>query len=50
LVLGLLRGAPRKEAVKETLMSDVILLALSVVFFAATVGIAYLFERLREHK
>ena len=49
-MLGLLRGAPRKEAVKETLMSDVIFLALSVAFFAVTVGIAYLFEQLREHK
>jgi hypothetical protein len=31
-------------------MSDFIFLALAVAFFAATVGIAYLFERLREHK
>jgi hypothetical protein len=31
-------------------MSDAIFLALSVAFFAATIGIAYLFERLREHK
>jgi hypothetical protein len=31
-------------------MSDVIFLALSVAFFAATLGIAFLFERLREHK
>ena len=31
-------------------MPDAIFLALSVAFFAATGGIAYLFERLREHK
>ena len=31
-------------------MSDVLFLALSIVFFAATAGIVYLFERLREHK
>jgi len=31
-------------------MSDVLFLALSVAFFAATLGIAFLFERLREHK
>jgi hypothetical protein len=31
-------------------MSDIIFLALSVAFFGATVGIAYLFELLREHK
>jgi hypothetical protein len=31
-------------------MSDAIFLTLSVAFFAATVGIAYFFERLREHK
>jgi hypothetical protein len=29
-------------------MADVIFLGMSVAFFAATVGIAYLFERLRE--
>lgn len=31
-------------------MWDVIFLAVSVAFFAATVGIVHLFERLREHK
>ena len=31
-------------------MQDVLFLALSVAFFAATLGIAHLFERLREHK
>jgi len=31
-------------------MSDFIFLGLAVAFFAATVGIAYLFELLREHK
>ncbi len=31
-------------------MSDVIFLALTVVFFAASIGLVYLFERLREHK
>jgi hypothetical protein len=38
---------PRK---KEIVMEDLVYLALSVAFFAATVGMAYLFERLREHK
>ncbi len=31
-------------------MSDLIFLALSVAFFAATAGITYLFERLRVQK
>ena len=31
-------------------MDDVIFLAVSVAFFAATFGIAFLFERLQEHK
>ena len=31
-------------------MLDAIFLALSIAFFAATIGIVYLFERLREHK
>jgi len=31
-------------------MSDVLFLALTVAFFAATVGLVHLFERLREHK
>lgn len=31
-------------------MSDALFLALSVAFFAATAGLTYLFERLREHK
>jgi hypothetical protein len=31
-------------------MQDVWYLALSIAFFGATVGIAYLFELLREHK
>ena len=31
-------------------MADVIFLGMSVAFFAATAGIAYLFERLRETK
>ncbi len=31
-------------------MADFVFLVLSVGFFAATLGIAYLFERLREHK
>jgi hypothetical protein len=31
-------------------MSDVIYLALTVGFFAASVGLVYLFERLRAHK
>jgi hypothetical protein len=31
-------------------MSDILFLVLSIAFFAATIGMAYLFERLREHK
>ena len=31
-------------------MADFVFLALSVAFFAATAGMAYLFERLREKK
>ena len=31
-------------------MSDVIFLALTIVFFAASAGLVYLFERLRERK
>ena len=31
-------------------MSDIVYLALSVVFFAAFVGMTYAFERLREHR
>ena len=31
-------------------MSDLVFLALALAFFAATVGLVYLFERLREHK
>ena len=31
-------------------MSDFTFLAVAVAFFAATAGIVYLFERLREHK
>jgi len=31
-------------------MDDVVFLALSVAFFAATLGIAFLFERLQEQK
>jgi len=31
-------------------MSDVIFLALAIGFFAASIGLAYLFESLREHK
>jgi hypothetical protein len=31
-------------------MSDVLFLALSVAFFAATVGLVHLFERLRVQK
>jgi hypothetical protein len=31
-------------------MDDALFLALAIVFFAATVGLAYLFEGLREHK
>ena len=35
---------------QETVMDDVIFLAVSVAFFAATFGIAFLFDRLLEHK
>jgi len=31
-------------------MADILFLALSVVFFAATIGMAYVFEELRERK
>ena len=31
-------------------MDDALLLALTIAFFAATVGLVYLFETLREHK
>jgi len=31
-------------------MADILFLALSVVFFAATIGMAYVFEQLRERK
>ena len=31
-------------------MDDVIFIVLAVAFFAATMGIALLFERLQEHK
>ena len=31
-------------------MADALFLALAVAFFAATIGLVYLFERLREHK
>jgi hypothetical protein len=31
-------------------MADVIFLALTAMFFAASFGIVHLFERLREHK
>ena len=31
-------------------MSDVLYIALAVGFFAASIGLVHLFERLREHK
>jgi hypothetical protein len=31
-------------------MADVIFLALSIAFFAASYGLVHLFEKLREHK
>jgi len=31
-------------------MSDILYLALATGFFAASIGLVYLFERLREHK
>ena len=31
-------------------MNDLLFLALSAAFFAATVGMAFLFEQMREHK
>ena len=31
-------------------MADALFIALTVAFFAATIGLAYLFESLREHK
>jgi hypothetical protein len=41
--LDLRRGNRRKERT----VADILFLALSVVFFAATIGMAYLFEQLR---
>jgi hypothetical protein len=31
-------------------MADVMFLALTAAFFAASIGLVYVFERLREHK
>jgi hypothetical protein len=31
-------------------MADVVFLALSIAFFAASFGLVHLFEKLREHK
>jgi hypothetical protein len=31
-------------------MEDILYLGLAVAFFAASIGLVYLFERLREHK
>jgi hypothetical protein len=31
-------------------MADVVFLALTAAFFAASIGLVYLFERLRAHK
>jgi hypothetical protein len=31
-------------------MADVVFLALTAAFFAASIGLVHLFERLREHK
>lgn len=31
-------------------MTDLVFLALTVAFFAATLGLVHVFERLREHK
>ena len=31
-------------------MADVIFIALSIAFFAASFGLVHLFEKLREHK
>ena len=41
--LDLRRGNRRRERT----VADILFLALSVVFFAATIGMAYLFEQLR---
>jgi hypothetical protein len=38
------------SCMKEPVMEDVLFLALSVAFFAATLGMAFLFDRLRERK
>ena len=44
--LDWLRGNRRKERT----VADILFLAVSVVFFAATIGMAYLFEQLRRIK
>jgi hypothetical protein len=31
-------------------MADVLFIALSIAFFAASLGLVHLFEKLREHK
>lgn len=31
-------------------MADIVFLVLTAAFFAASIGLVYLFERLREHK
>ena len=31
-------------------MADLVFLALTAAFFAASIGLVYLFDRLREHK
>lgn len=43
-------GIRRPPPGKGALMSDVLYLALTVGFFAASVGLIHLFERLRERK
>jgi hypothetical protein len=35
---------------KEPIVADIVFLALTAAFFAASFGLVYLFERLREHK
>jgi hypothetical protein len=34
----------------ETILADVIFIALTIAFFAASYGLVHVFEKLREHK
>lgn len=42
--------SPGAIAGKEPRMADIVFVALTAAFFIASVGLVYLFERLRENK